>query len=96
MAGVMAAFLPLSCRGDLFSEASEAFDFQASEVARPPRFERGTLCLFFLNPRSRGERLSESSQVVDFQAFEVARPPRLERGTLCLEELTRAQFPPKY
>ena len=43
--GVMAAFLPISCRGDLFSEAAEVVDFQASEVARPPRLERGTLCL---------------------------------------------------
>jgi hypothetical protein len=41
----MAAFYHSSCRGDLFSEASEVLDFQASEVARPPRLERGTLCL---------------------------------------------------
>ena len=45
MAGVMAAFYHSLPGGDLFSEASEAFDFQAFEVARPPRLERGTLCL---------------------------------------------------
>jgi hypothetical protein len=45
MAGVMAAFLPLSCRGDLFSEASEVPCNKDFEMARPPRLERGTLCL---------------------------------------------------
>ena len=31
--------------GDLFSEAVEALDFQASEMARPLGFEPKTLCL---------------------------------------------------
>ena len=31
--------------GDLFSEASEVSDLQTLEMARPPRLERGTLCL---------------------------------------------------
>jgi hypothetical protein len=39
---------------------------------------------------------SETAEVIETQACGMARPPRLERGTLCLEELTRAQFPPKY
>jgi hypothetical protein len=45
MAGVTAAFCYSLAGGDLFSEAAEVFDIKASEVARPPRLERGTLCL---------------------------------------------------
>jgi hypothetical protein len=45
MAGVMAAFYHSLPGGDLFSEAAEVIETQASGMARPPRLERGTLCL---------------------------------------------------
>ena len=34
-----------SAGSDLFSETAEFLDSQASGMARPPRLERGTLCL---------------------------------------------------
>ena len=45
LGGVMAAFFHPLAGGDLFSEAAEAIDNQVSRMARPPRLERGTLCL---------------------------------------------------
>jgi hypothetical protein len=41
----MAAFYHCLPEGDLFSEAAQGIETQASEMARPPRLERGTLCL---------------------------------------------------
>jgi hypothetical protein len=43
---------------DSVNKAAEAFDIQESQMARPLRLERGTLCLFFLIP-AEGEWPSE-------------------------------------